>query len=674
MSNIINFSSNIIHDLKDEILADIRQTENKLVDQINKKWCKIEETNNSLFEKLNLMMENTKQMFESMTVQRLRLEKISDYEPFKNKIEAMVTAHEIRINSLITDVMNIRTKYDKIISDNLTVPGFIGPSCQFKKISDYLLNNIMELSKTKNEKDQLKSDIKECRNRVDGFLKNMVNLNDSSVLRCNEYTDNKEKNIKEYVQNILENFEKKSFEMRAGLYDDQQKKFDEMKNYMNEFDDVLDMKKDINKALDKKFKEYEKELKILNEKFEAKGKEIQNLDKNFKNYDKNLKEINLIVKETQFKETVNQMDIIKINAKLKKSNYIYNNQLNKNNNNNMNNNNNNNTNNTNSNTNNNNNSINDEKYSPIKKNNKIPNTGIQMFKESILKGKTLINRRKTDDLFRLKLKESKKNVIFNDKDKDKDKEKSFIEDNSFEKEDENKLYKQIELKKYSISNEITYTITSNIKESNNNDLNININNTENNINKDKIDKIYNKQRISSTRNSKSDYKPKKNNKKYFNLLNNNDIEEYKKQLKLNNFKISKLNIIPPDNKKYRTLHSDGFISSSAKLSKGVNIKSLVKTNNLHNYNSKKFIYKIVSLGDKVSLDSDSKEFYPLDFETLKKRSIRINLVSPVSNPLKTYQNEKNKQNINNELNIKVIPAFGSTAYSFYQKKDYPILK
>jgi len=122
------------------------------------------------------------------------------------------------------------------------------------------------------------------------------------------------------------------------------------------------------------------------------------------------------------------------------------------------------------------------------------------------------------------------------------------------------------------------------------------------------------------------------------------------------------------------LHSDGFISSSAKLSKGVNIKSLVKTNNLHNYNSKKFNYKIVSLGDKVSLDSDSKEFYPLDFETLKKRSIRINLVSPVSNPLKTYQNEKNKQNINNELNIKVIPAFGSTAYSFYQKKDYPILK
>ena len=223
MSNIINFSSNIIHDLKDEILADIRQTENKLIDQINKKWCKIEETNNSLFEKLNLMMENTKQMFESMTVQRLRLEKISDYEPFKNKIEAMVTTHEIRINSLITDVMNIRTKYDKIISDNLTVPGFIGPSCQFKKISDYLLNNIMEQSKTKNEKDQLKSDIKECRNRVDGFLKNMVNLNDSSVLRCNEYTDNKEKNIKEYVQNILENFEKKSFEMRAGLYDDQQK-------------------------------------------------------------------------------------------------------------------------------------------------------------------------------------------------------------------------------------------------------------------------------------------------------------------------------------------------------------------------------------------------------------------------------------------------------------------
>ena len=51
--------------------------------------------------------------------------------------------------------------------------------------------------------------------------------------------------------------------------------------------------------------------------------------------------------------------------------------------------------------------------------------------------------------------------------------------------------------------------------------------------------------------------------------------------------------------------------------------------------------------------------------------IRINLASPFSNVLKTYRAEKNRKNINKELNIKVNPAFGSTAYSFYRKKDFP---
>ena len=667
--NNINISSKIILSLKDELLSDIRHTENKVIDHINKKWCKLEEENNSLLGKLKQMIEDTKQMQDSMTVHQIKIGKMSDYEPFKNKIESMVTTHEIRINTLITDVFNFKTKYDKIISDNLTVPGFIGPSCQYKKISDYLMNNIMELSKTKSEKDQIKSDIKECRSRYDGFLKNMVNLNDSSVLRCNEYTDNKEKNIKEYVNNTFENYEKKNLEMRAGIYDTIQKHFDETKNFMREFDDVLDMKKDINKAIDNKFKEILKEIKKINEKLDEKGKEINNLEKNYQYYNKSLKEITSIVKETQFKETVNQMDIIKINAKFKKGNFIMNHQSNKN---------------MNINNfrndfinkyNNNDNVINDESYSPSK-NIKIPNEGIKMFKDSILKGKSLINRRKTDDLFRLKKvesKESKNSIIFKEKEIQENSEESSIEK---EKKGENKLYKELDFKKYSISNEINYTVTSNNdnKDKNknndfiiNNKNNNNINAMENSLNKDKSE---NNKTVSSKRSSKSDYKPKVSNQKYLKLLKNNELINNKKKIKIKN-KISKIDIIPLDtNKHYRTLNSDGFISSSAKLTNG--IKSLTQKyiyNNFLNNGGQNFNYKIVSLSDKISLDSDSKELYALDFETLKKRSIRLNLISPISNPLKTYQNEKNKQNIKNELNIKVSPAFGSTAYSFYQKNN-----
>ena len=116
------------------------------------------------------------------------------------------------------------------------------------------------------------------------------------------------------------------------------------------------------------------------------------------------------------------------------------------------------------------------------------------------------------------------------------------------------------------------------------------------------------------------------------------------------------------------------------MSKGFNINTLTqkninnKNNNIYNL----FNYKVLSLGDKILLDSDSKDIFSLDINNpvnLKKRSIRINLVSPLSHTLKTYRSQKfetkNKNSSPNEVNIKATPAFGSTAYSFYHRKNFP---
>ena len=118
------------------------------------------------------------------------------------------------------------------------------------------------------------------------------------------------------------------------------------------------------------------------------------------------------------------------------------------------------------------------------------------------------------------------------------------------------------------------------------------------------------------------------------------------------------------------------------MSKGFNINTLTqkninnKANNNTIYNL--FNYKVVSLGDKILLESDSKDIFSLDINNpvnLKKRSIRINLVSPLSHTLKTYRSQKferkNKNNSPNEVKIKAAPAFGSTAYSFYHRKNFP---
>ena len=626
-----NISSNIIQNLKEEILFDLRQLENKLTDQINKKWYQIESTNNSLLERISLMMDNNKEMFDSITLQKINLEKISDYEPFKNKIEAMVTSHEIRINSILNDIFNFRAKYDKIISDNLVLPGFIGPSCQYKSISEFLYNQIMESAKTKSEREQIKSDVKECKNRVEGFVKNMVSLNDSSVVRCNQYTDNKEKNTKEYIQNILNNFEKKNLEMRAGIYDKQEKMFEKIQNDLKQFDELLALKNDINESLEIKFKEYENKFNNINEKIEEKGKEINNLEKDFKQNNKSINNINKTVKEILFKEASNQMDIIRLNAKLKKGNFNINNNNNQNNQNI--------------------NNPNNEVFSPMK-NNKIPNIGINAFKESLIKGKTLVKRRKPeifkDDLAHIQRKYSQKIAI-----------KEFEEEDS-ENENENKLYEQINYKKYFPSNEISYSITNNNIKTYNNDMSDN--SIKNKIFKNNNTNTENK-KVSFKRSSESEYRHKKPNLKYVNLLKNSNFQNNINNIDL---KISKMDV-HPEMKKYRTLNSDRFIASSAKISKGLNVNNLFTQNN-NKANEKKVNFKVISLDNKLSLDTESKDLYNLDFDSLRKRTLRFNLFSPLS--LKAYQNGKNKHNSTKELNIKVSPAFGSTAYSFYQKKDF----
>ena len=302
------------------------------------------------------------------------------------------------------------------------------------------------------------------------------------------------------------------------------------------------------------------------------------------------------------------------------------------------------------------NSINVESYSPKKKI-QISNTGINMFKESIIKGKSLINKRRNDyfkdDLFRIQKRDSKKVTIFKEQEKG-DEEIS-------EKEDGNKLYEHIKYKKSQTSKEVGYFNTNNNQIIDNKDL------TNNNI-KNKIISNNKNNNENKTISLTKDSNPKIKNQKYLNILRNNSTQITKKAC---DFKISKLNFMPIDNiQQNKTLNSDGILSSSSKASKNFNINNLTKTylyNKFDNFN-----YNVVTLGDNASLENESKDYYSVDLETLKKRSIRLNLVSPLSNDiLKTFQNEKKRHNSYKEFNIKASPAFGSSSYSFYHLKHFP---
>jgi len=215
--SVINPDTNMteIKLFKDELLGNVHDLEKKLNERINNIENKLINDLDNFSNNMNSLIEKNKDMVLSVVSQKLKLEKITELEAFKKKVDDMLITHGIRIKNNLDDISKMKVKYDKIVSENLYVPGYIGSSCQYRNLSEYLSYNISEVSKMRIEKDQIKRDIKELKGKIEGLMKNMISLNDTSVQLCNKYTDNKQKDFQRLLDSALKEVNEKNLEMRT---------------------------------------------------------------------------------------------------------------------------------------------------------------------------------------------------------------------------------------------------------------------------------------------------------------------------------------------------------------------------------------------------------------------------------------------------------------------------
>ena len=294
----LNQNNNELNIFKEEVLSYIRELENKLTNQITNKESKLNKDYKEFTDKMNTLIENNKNMVSDLVSQKLKIEKIGELETFKNKVDGMLITHEVRIKNTIDDIEKIKTKYDKIITDNLYVSGFIGNSCQFRNLSEYLSYNISEVSKIKLERDQFKRDIKELKNKIDGLMKNILTLNDNSVKLCNKYTDNKQEEISKLFNVTQTKLNQKSMEMRAVIVQfkgDIEKNSNDLKN---EFNKLLQMKDEFNDYINEKYQSFEIKHDELNQKtvnnyqdIENNKNKLESCNDEIKKLDKNIKDL-----------------------------------------------------------------------------------------------------------------------------------------------------------------------------------------------------------------------------------------------------------------------------------------------------------------------------------------------------------------------------------------------
>ena len=289
---------NEINLFKNEIYGHVRELDSKLMSKINKNHALLKEDIESYERKILSLIENNKEVVLSLVSQKLQLEKISEFESFKNKVGDMVITHEVRIKNNLEEISRIKLKYDKLLSENLYVPGFIGSACQFKNLSEYLSYNISEVSKLKIEKDQLKKDIKDLKSKFEGLMKNMITLNDTSVKLCKQYTDNKQTEYLNIIENKTNEMNQKSLENKALIchFQDNAEK-NEKKNH-EQFEKLMNMKKEFIDIIDEKLVDVHKFNEELNKKsidnkldIEIDRKKIDNLNDQIKELNKNTKDI-----------------------------------------------------------------------------------------------------------------------------------------------------------------------------------------------------------------------------------------------------------------------------------------------------------------------------------------------------------------------------------------------
>ena len=246
--------------LKEEILAQMKIEQKQYAENLEEK---MEETK-KLIEESDKKFQENKDFFKKILSQKYYLDKIENLDKKSTKINDSLLAHEIRISKNIDEINFIKTKYDKIILDNLLLPGQIGPSCKYKNLSQYLKNNIYDMVKMKEDNENIKNLSKDLKIKSETEAKNITGLIDNSVSRSNQYTDSR-------ITDCISILDHKTKEMGEKIMDVRMKFIQKQEN----------LEKDINSL--KLY--FEEKLKIQDEKIKELNSIILNINDNLPDED-----------------------------------------------------------------------------------------------------------------------------------------------------------------------------------------------------------------------------------------------------------------------------------------------------------------------------------------------------------------------------------------------------
>ena len=288
---LIKMTTKEMYLFKNEIYNRIREFEKKINIELSNKNSEIKMNLSSFNDKMNSMMEVNRALIESFASQKLNIEKINELVSNKRRTDETLLSQDTKIKNILSEIEKIKYRYEKMVSENIIIPGYVGPGCDFRNIGDFIRNVIKEMKKIKEDNERKKKEEKEIKAKVDLVSMNMTNMIEYNSKKIKELTSTKDNEIEKLLDDKLKTYKEQSSVVNQNLVDNQNKIQEKVKELGIEIEKINDTKLDVNTIINNKFeeinkKEEEMNLKLLSTLEEL--KEFQNMKKELTDLIKNL--------------------------------------------------------------------------------------------------------------------------------------------------------------------------------------------------------------------------------------------------------------------------------------------------------------------------------------------------------------------------------------------------
>ena len=129
----INNSRDYIH-FKNDVLKDIHGLDKRLSEQIKIKNKSYDAILCDFKERLEKIEKDSKASILNIFEIKTKINQFNELFTYKQNIDNTIYSQEMRIKITMEEVYKLKSKYEKVINDNLIIPGLIGGSFRFKNL------------------------------------------------------------------------------------------------------------------------------------------------------------------------------------------------------------------------------------------------------------------------------------------------------------------------------------------------------------------------------------------------------------------------------------------------------------------------------------------------------------------------------------------------------------